>query len=110
MNQIPELIFRKTNFVAAKHIKIFSFPENSISEKWNIFRKCFYMNQTQHKCAFGFSLKSQLILLFSLFLLLFIDPTALFGTIHRSHCTIQLRVHLGTVYFAETKKLLLKVL
>ena len=30
MNQTPELIFRKTNFVAAKHMKTFSFPENRI--------------------------------------------------------------------------------
>ena len=35
-------------------------------------------------------LKMQLILLFSLFLLLFMDPTVLFGTIHDSHCTFQL--------------------
>ena len=33
MNQTPELIFRKTNFVAAKHMKTFSFPKNNISEK-----------------------------------------------------------------------------
>ena len=32
----------------------------------------------------------QFILLFSLFLLLFIGPITLFGTIHESHCTIQL--------------------
>ena len=30
-------------------MKTFSFPKNSISGKWNIFRKCFYMNQTQPK-------------------------------------------------------------
>ena len=49
MNQTPELIFRKMNFVAAKHVKTFSFPENSISGKQNIFRKCFYTNQIQPK-------------------------------------------------------------
>ena len=27
MNQTLKLIFRKTNFVAAKHMKTFSFPE-----------------------------------------------------------------------------------
>ena len=37
---------------------------------------------------FGSSLKTQLILLFSLFLLLFMGLTALFGTIYESHCTI----------------------
>ena len=45
MNQTPELIFRKMNFVAAKYMKTFSFLENSISGKWNIFWKCFYTNQ-----------------------------------------------------------------
>ena len=30
MNQTPELIFRKMNFVADKHMKTFSFPENRI--------------------------------------------------------------------------------
>ena len=40
------------------------------------------------KCTFGSNLKSQLILLFSLFLLLFLGPTTLFETIHGSYCTI----------------------
>ena len=39
-------------------------------------------------CAFGLRLKIKIILLFSLFLLLFIDLTALFGTIHMSHYII----------------------
>ena len=39
-------------------------------------------------CLFGSRLKSKLILLFSLFLLLFMNPTVLFGTIHESYCTI----------------------
>ena len=47
--QTPENIFRKIFWNATKHMKTFSFPENSISEKWNIFRKCFYTNQTQPK-------------------------------------------------------------
>ena len=33
------------------------------------------------KCVFGLELKIKIILLFSLFLLLFMSPTALFGTI-----------------------------
>ena len=41
-----------------------------------------------NKCVFGYKLKSQPILLFSLFLLLFISLTTLFGTIHESYCTI----------------------
>ena len=38
--------------------------------------------------AFGSKLKSQLILLFSLFLELFMKSIADFSTIHKSHCTI----------------------
>ena len=49
MNQTPELIFRKMSFVTSKHMKTFSFSENSISGKLNIFQKCFYANQTQPK-------------------------------------------------------------
>ena len=56
---------------------------------------------------FGFKLKSRLILLFSLFLLLFMGLTALFGTIYESHCIISanfyiylhgLTVLFGTIY------------
>ena len=47
--QTPENIFRKIFWNTTKHIKTFFFPENSISGKWNIFRKCFYANQTQPK-------------------------------------------------------------
>ena len=38
--------------------------------------------------AFGIGLRNQLFLLFNLFLLLFMVPIALFGTIYRSYCTI----------------------
>ena len=51
--QTPENIFQKIFWNVTKHMKIFSFPENSISEKWNIFRKCFYTNQIQPKYLFG---------------------------------------------------------
>ena len=44
-------------------------------------------------------LKSQFILLFSLFLLLFIDPTALFGTIHGSYYTISANFFFYLQYF-----------
>ena len=46
-------------------------------------------------------LKSQLILLFSLFLLLFINPIALFGIINRSHCTISANFYLYLQYFQQ---------
>ena len=38
--------------------------------------------------AFGSSLKNWFILLFSLFSLIFIGTTVIFGTINESHCTI----------------------
>ena len=44
--------------------------------------------QTAPKFAFGIDFKTNFFLLFSLFLLLFIGPIALFGTIHVSHYTI----------------------
>ena len=43
----------------------------------------------------------QLILLFNLFLLLFIGPTALFSTIHGSHCTISANFYLYLQYFQQ---------
>ena len=52
-------------------------------------------------CAFGSKLKSQLILLFSLFLLLFMDPTALFGTIHGFYYTISTDFYLYLLYFQQ---------
>ena len=54
--QTPENIFQNFFLNATKHMKTFSFPENSISRKWNIFRKCFYTNQTQHKLPKTYSI------------------------------------------------------
>ena len=45
----------------------------------------------------------QLILLFNLFLLLFIDFTALFGIIHESHYTISVNFYLYIQYFQQKK-------
>ena len=59
-------------------LKLFSFS-------WWNFIAFFYF-----KGAFGTKLKSQFILLFGLFLLLYMSLTARFGTIHESHCTISL--------------------
>ena len=50
--------------------------------------------QSEPKCVFGKNNFCQLILLFRLFLLLFIDLTALFDTIYRSHCTISVNFYL----------------
>ena len=52
---------------------------------------CFSSNLILLVCVyyvFGTSRKFQLICNFRLFLLLFMDSTVLFGTIHRSYCTI----------------------
>ena len=50
---------------------------------------------------FGSKLKSQLILPFSLFLLLFIGHTAFFGTIHESYYTISVNFYLYLQYFRQ---------
>ena len=50
-------------------------------------------------------IKIQLILLFSLFLLLFINLTALFGTIHKSYCTISANFYF--IYSTFNKKFLI---
>ena len=50
-NQTSENIFWNIFWNATKHMKTFSFPKNSISGKYSIFRKYFYTNQTQAKCC-----------------------------------------------------------
>ena len=68
-----------------------------------IFYSHFYFGPTflfyHYEYVFGFKLKSQLILLFSLFLLLFMSFITLFGTIHRSHCIISTNFYLYLQYF-----------
>ena len=51
------------------------------------------------KYVFGFKLKSQFILLFSLFLLLFMDLIAYFVTIYRFYCIILFNFNLYLEYF-----------
>ena len=46
-------------------------------------------------------LKNQLILLFSLFFLLFMGSIALFGTIHGSHCIISTNFYFYLQYFQQ---------
>ena len=48
------------------------------------------------KCVFGKNYFCQLILLFSLFLLLFMSSSILFDTIYGSHCTISTNFYHGT--------------
>ena len=54
-------------------------------------------------CSFGSKLKSQLILLFSLFFLMFMDPTVLFYTIHKSYYTISINFYIYLPYFQQQK-------
>ena len=51
-------------------------------------------SQTNPKCTFGIDYFCQLILLFSLFLLLFMGLTALFDTIYGSYYTISANFYL----------------
>ena len=51
-------------------------------------------NQMDTKSPLGVIILCQLILLFSLFLLLFIGLTAFFGIIHKSHYTISTNFYL----------------
>ena len=60
--------------------------------------------QTHSKCAFGYQLKSQLILLFSLFLLQFMGPIALFGTIHEFHYIISVNFYIYISTVLSVKK------
>ena len=77
---------------------------------WNIYNATvsslacsllFAREEISSKCAFDSKFKSQLILLFNLFLLLFISPIALFGTIHRSQYTISTNFSLYLQYFQQ---------
>ena len=65
---------------------------NKFQLHFTLFTK--YLNLYSNECVFSFNLKSLLILLFSLFLLLYMGPTTLFGIIHRSHCTISTNFYL----------------
>ena len=53
------------------------------------------------KCAFGMNYFCQLILLLNLFLLLFMDPTTLFGIFYRSYNTISANFYLYLQYFQQ---------
>ena len=68
--------------------KVFSFSKISRS-------------QIGSQCLFGQLIFCQLFLLFSLFLLLFMDPTAIFCTIYRSYCTISTNIYLYLRYLQQ---------
>ena len=53
------------------------------------------------KCAFRSGGKIKIILLFSLFFLLFMGLTALFGTIYGSHYIISIKFYFYLQYFQQ---------
>ena len=59
----------------------------------------FYLSVSS--CVFGLRWKIKIILLFSLFLLLFMGSIALFGTIHEPHCIISTNFYLYLQYFQQ---------
>ena len=69
-----------------------SIPCSWLGISCNQARSVIGLNMTKY--AFGSKLRNQLILLFSLFLLLFMGFTALFGNIHGSHYTISANFYL----------------
>ena len=102
-------LFRKKNIKNESHGTIHTF-KNYFVTVFSIFSFNKISNiQMDPKCAFGYKLKSQLILLFSLFLLLFMDPIALFGTVHGSHYTILANFYLYLQYFQQKNFSLSKI-
>ena len=96
------------------------FKKNSLFNSINLWEKCSYTSpELQNsrgciigiispellfqsiQCAFGMDYFCQLILLLSLFLLLFMSLTAPFGIIHGSHCTILVNFYFYLQYFQE---------
>ena len=75
----------------------FQFQQN----KWISNRSFVWRRRKLYKYPFGMDYFFQLILLFSLFLLLFMSHIALFGTIHRSHYTISINFYLYLQYFQQ---------
>ena len=66
----------------------------TISSLADLLALLFAREEISSKCAFGSKFKSQLILLFSLFLLLFTGLIVFFDTIHGSHYTISINFSL----------------
>ena len=59
----------------------------------------FQCNPNRGLASFGYQWKVKIIFLFSLFLLLFIDPTVLFVIIHKLYCTISANFYIYLQYF-----------
>ena len=73
----------------------------TVSSLADLLALLFAREEISSMCAFGSKFKRQLILLFSLFLLLFVGPITPFGTIHGSHHTISANFLLYVQYFQQ---------
>ena len=81
-----------TDFTITHQFFIENIYNAIVSSLADLLALLFAREEISSTCAFGSKFKSQLILLFSLFLLLFMGLTAFFSTIHRSHCTISTNI------------------
>ena len=73
----------------------------TISSLADLLALLFAREEISSKCAFDSKFKRQLILLSSLFLLLFVNPIAYFATIHESYYTISVNFPLYVHYFQQ---------
>ena len=90
-----------TDFTITHQFFIENIYNAIVSSLADLLALLFAREEISSTCAFGSKFKSQLILLFSLFLLLFMGLIALFGTIYGSHYTISANFSLYLQYFQQ---------
>ena len=90
-----------TDFTITHQFFIENIYNAIVSSLADLLALLFTREEISSTCAFGSKIKSQLILLFSLFLLLFMGLIALFGTIYGSHYTISANSSLYLRYFQQ---------
>ena len=91
--------FNKTFIKNGSHGIIHTF-KNYFAIMFSVFSKISGI-QTDPKCAFGIDKRKITYFTFSLFLLLFMDPTALFRIIYGFHCIILANFYLYLQYFQQ---------
>ena len=92
MTKKPPVCQRQNSILEKRNKKI---------KKWKNKKTILQLTRAYMMCPFGKDYFCQLILLFSLFLLLFMGLTALFGTIHGSHYTILANYYIYLQYFQQ---------
>ena len=90
-----------TDFIITHQFFIENIYNAIVSSLADLLALLFAREEISSTCAFGSKFKSQLILLFSLFLQLFMGLIALFGTIYESHYTISANFSLYLQYFQQ---------